>query len=59
MVPDQFERRATAHFIAFKQRKKVLIGGKSVLVDVGNLTFELYLVFKSLRVTFLRPLVVP
>ena len=38
MVPNRFESRATAHLIAFKQRKKMMAGGKPVLADSGTLT---------------------
>ena len=38
MVPDRFECRATAHFTAFKQRKKVLAREKPVMAKCGTLT---------------------
>ena len=38
MVPDRFENRATAHLIAFKQRKQMMAGAKPVLADSGTLT---------------------
>ena len=38
MVPNRFENRATAHLIAFKQRKQMMAGGKPISADSGTLT---------------------
>ena len=37
-VPDWFESRVMAHFIALKQRKQMVAGEKPVLTDSGTLT---------------------
>ena len=38
MVPDRFENHATAHLMAFKQRKQMMAGGKPISADSGTLT---------------------
>ena len=38
MVPDRFENCATAHLIAFKQRKLRMVGGKPISANSGTLT---------------------
>ena len=42
MVPDRFESCATAHLIAFQERKMMMAGGKPVLADFGTLTCVLH-----------------
>ena len=43
MVPNRFENRATAHLIAFKQRKKMMAGGKPISADSSTLTCVIYM----------------
>ena len=51
MVPDRFENCATAHLIAFKQRKLRMVGGKPISANSGTLTSVICTFFPSLLVT--------